>query len=195
MRIIIVSASSRKNSESFRVSTYVKNELEKDSAMQVELISLQENPVPLWEQDENPNEERKECMRVFENADGFIFVIPEWNGMAPPGLRNLFLCAEYEMAHKPCLLIGVTVGLSGAYPLIEMRACSYKNSRICYLPEQMVIKQVHKFLKTEKPQDEIDEMVRERITYCLSLLKEYTKALKGVRESGVVDHKSFPSGM
>ncbi len=38
-------------------------------------------------------------------------------------------------------------------------------------------------------------MQRKRLRYALRLLEEYGKALKQVRASGVVDHKTFRSGM
>lgn len=193
MNIIIISASSRRNSESFRVASYIEDQIRKMKES-VEICTLKGNPIPLWEE-KGSSEEWKKIGKKIDAADGFVIVVPEWNGSMPPGLKNLFVYADDEFAHKPCLLVGVTAGLSGVYPLIEMRIGSYKNSRICYLPEQIVIKNVMKFLKGDTPIDEIDKNIRDRITYCIRLLLEYTRALYQVRDSGVIDHDTFPSGM
>ena len=148
----------------------------------VRVYPLEENPIPLWNEKQE-NDEWKKCAKHIDEADSFVLVVPEWNGMAPPGLKNIFLSAEDEFAHKPCLLVGVTAGLSGAYPLIEMRAGSFKNSRVCYIPEQVIIKNAMKFLKEDKPEDDIDKNIRERIVYALRILSEYAKALHQVRKA------------
>jgi hypothetical protein len=40
-----------------------------------------------------------------------------------------------------------------------------------------------------------DALIRARLHYALRVLAEYGKALQGVRASGVIDHKTFRSGM
>ncbi len=39
-----------------------------------------------------------------ETADGFVVVSPEWNGMAAPALKNMFVYVRKTMAHKPATL-------------------------------------------------------------------------------------------
>jgi hypothetical protein len=40
------------------------------------------------------------------------------------------------------LIIAVSGGAGGgAYPVAELRMSSYKNSRICYLPEHLIVRQ------------------------------------------------------
>ena len=48
-------------------------------------------------------------------------VSPEWNGMVPSMLTNFFLlCSNNELAHKPGLLVGVSSGTGGSYPVAEL---------------------------------------------------------------------------
>ena len=70
------------------------------------------------------------------SSDAFIVISPEWHGMAPAGLKNFFLMwGKGELAHKPALIITVSSGDGGSYPVAELRMSSYKNNRICFLPE------------------------------------------------------------
>ena len=50
-------------------------------------------------------------------------------------------------------------------------------------------------LHGDQASDEHDAALRGRIAYSLRVLVEYTKALRLVRESGVIDLKAFPYGM
>ncbi len=44
------------------------------------------------------------------------------------------------------LIVAVSSGAGGAYPVAELRMSSYKNSRICYIPEQIIIRDVENVL-------------------------------------------------
>ena len=50
-------------------------------------------------------------------------------------------------------------------------------------------------LQDDQPVDEHDAALRARIEYSLRVLVEYARALRLVRESGVIDLKAFPYGM
>jgi len=72
---------------------------------------------------------------------------------------------------------------------------SYKNTRLCYIPDHVIVRNVGQMLHGDEPADEHDQALRGRITYSLRVLIEYAKALRLVRESGVIDLKAFPYGM
>jgi hypothetical protein len=76
-----------------------------------------------------------------------------------------------------------------------LRISSYKNNRLVYIPEHVIIRNVEEMLHGDAPQNDRDEATRSRIRYGVKVLGEYAKALSLVRESGVVDHKNFPFGM
>ena len=132
-----------------------------------------------------------------QRADAFVFVIPEWNGMAPSGVKNfLQFCRAIDLAHKPALLVGVSSGMGGLYPLTELRISSFKNNRICYIPEQVVIRDADEMLVDfNVPAGEKDTYIRSRIDFTLQVLLAYTKALKGMREVATLSHPKYPFGM
>jgi hypothetical protein len=78
---------------------------------------------------------------------------------------------------------------------VELRTSSYKNTRLCYIPDHVIVRNVGQMLKGAQAVDEHDRLLRERIDYSARVLVEYAKALKSVRDSGLIDLKRFPYGM
>lgn len=199
MRFVIVSGSHRKNAQSLKVSRYLQTSLRRiDNSNDVSILSLSENPLPLWEED------RTEKVRTIwdpmaqqlRTADALVIVSPEWSGMVPAGLKNFFLfCSADLVGHKPALPVTVSAARGGAYPINELRTSGYKNSRVCYVPEHIIVRNAESMLNDDEPADEDDRFLRRRIDYALAILTEYAKALIQVRESGVIDHTTFPNGM
>jgi hypothetical protein len=174
----------------------------KQQGFEVDFINLAGNPYPFWDEGvwthgvENwSGGVFREASQILKAASAALIVTPEWGGMVPPGLKNFFLLAEAALAHKPAMLVGITSGMSGTWPIAELKISSSKNTRIVYIPEHVIIRNVEKLLNSSEGIDDVDRWVRGRLTYSIEILKEYAKALGQVRESGKVDLKSYPSGM
>jgi hypothetical protein len=130
-------------------------------------------------------------------ADAIILVVPEWNGMVPPALMNLFLLAgRGELAHKPALAVTLSSGQGGAYPLAELRAYGYKNTRLCYIPDHVIVRFVENVLnEVDNISSEEDRLIRHRLAYSLNILDVYSTAFKQIRSSQVIDLINYPYGM
>eukprot|EP00752_Nemacystus_decipiens_P000207 g207.t1 len=128
---------------------------------------------------------------------GLVLIAPEWNGMATPALKNFFLyCTEHELADRPAVIVGVSSGNGGASPASELRLSSYKDTQICYLPEQVIVRRVRDVLNDpDQPASEEDAYIRFRLDYALTLLLEYGKALAQVRAADVRRFDILPYGM
>ena len=204
MKISIISGSHRKSSQSEKVARFIQQTLEDESICdQTWLFRLAENPLPLW--DESIWEGKADWKQKLDpisgelaSSDGFVVISPEWHGQAPSGLKNFFLMwGKGELAHKPALIVTVSSGDGGAYPVAELRMSSYKNNRICYIPEQIIVRNVETVLNEDPQQNnpQADGYFRERIGYALNILKEYAQALGQVRASGATDLGKFKNGM
>ena len=200
MNLTIISGSHRKNSQSTRVSHIMKQRVEALGHFdEVQVLDLADNPLPLWDESIwEGSEEWKTLLKpwraTLKASDAFIVVTPEWNGMVPAALKNFFLIfGAIQLGHKPALITSISSSIGGTYPVQELRSSSYKNNRICYIPEHLIIRNVETLLTGDKPEE--DEYYGARIDYNLNLLNEYSKALKLVRDSGVVDHKTWSNGM
>ena len=204
MKITIISGSHRDPSQSMKVSQHIRQALlASDYCSEAEIFALAGNPLPLWDEgiwDGDPTwKEILQPMRtLFGESDAFVVVSPEWHGQVPAGLKNLFLLAsKKEVGHKPALIVTVSSSDGGAYPVAELRMSSYKNNRICYIPEQVIVRNVEQVLNTdpEANNPDADRYFRERIDWSLRVLGSYASALAEVRSSGITTHEKFGNGM
>ncbi|GBF51904.1 reductase [Leptospira ryugenii] len=201
MKISLISGSHRKNSQSTKVTSFVQGILEKKHGIKTQTFDLGEKPLPVWEPGMwQKDSEIKQFWKTYSNglteSDGFIFFSPEYSGMASPALKNFFLfISGADFAHKPGLLFSISSGRGGAYPISELRSSSYKNTRIVYVPDHVIVRNVEKVLNDVNAIDEDDTMIRERIEYSLAVFLEYSKALQTVRSSGTINLQKFGNGM
>jgi multimeric flavodoxin WrbA len=151
----------------------------------------------IWEGAQEWKDRLEPLSKELHSSDGFIIIAPEYHGQVPAGLKNFFLMWKHELAHKPALIVGVSSADGGSYPVAELRMSSYKNNRICYLPEHLIIRQVESVLndKMADNNESADRYFRQRIDWSLAILKEYAIALKQVRDSGVTMTDNFGNGM
>jgi NAD(P)H-dependent FMN reductase len=130
-----------------------------------------------------------------ESADALILGTPEWQGMATPQAKNFFLLSSsQQLGHKPGLLVSVSAGRGGAYPIAELRASSYKNTRIVWMPEHLIVRDVPSVLNRDAPESPDDEWIRDRIDYALTHLIHYASALSTIRDQLPRDAR-FSNGM
>jgi len=119
--------------------------------------------------------------------------------LATPGVKNFLLnCTAGEIGHKPGLIVTVSASRGGSYPVAELRMSSYKNNRICWIPEHVIVHHAEANLNFADGAGELtreDAATRARLRYALKVLAEYGRALQGVRSSGTIDHQTFRSGM
>ena len=202
MHIAIIAGSHRKDSQSSRVGAYIAKDLAHiDSSATVDTIDLAGNPMPLWDESVWQGDSQlaalwKPCRDKMRKADGFVIISPEWAGMVPPGLKNLLLFAgPKEVGHKPALIVAVSASKGGSYPVNELRISGYKNNRLVYIPEHVLVQDVADVLVGETPTSERDAWLRRRIEFADRILLEYAKALAPIRSSGLTEHAEFPYGM
>lgn len=202
MRIAIIVGSHRLGSESTRVGAFLAASLHRlDATVDVDTIDLAGNPLPLWDESAwQPDSALVTAWKPFRDrlrkADGLVVVTPEWAGTVPPGVKNLLLLAgAKEVGHKPGLIVAVSSGRGGAYPVAELRVSGTKNNRLLWIPEQVLVQDVGEVLHGNEPAGDRDAWLRRRIDFALGILLAYTRALRPVRESGITDHPDFPYGM
>ena len=202
MKIGIISGSHRKPSQSEKVGRYMQQRLQ-ESGVETWFYALAENPLPLWDEgiwegDEAWKTRLAPLKQEISQCDGFVIISPEWHGQVPAGLKNFFLLfSRFELGHKPALITAVSSGDGGAYPVAELRMSSYKNNRLCYIPEHLILRKVESILNDNAEQNDAsaDAYFRERIDWALDLLKGYAVALKSMRETTPIFHDKFGNGM
>ena len=203
MKIAIISGSHRHNSQSMKVARHIETTLKDGICDETWLYSLEGNPLPLWDEGVWDGEQQwldllNPLREQLGSCDALVVITPEWHGQVPAGLKNFFLLfGKNELAHKPALIVSVSAGDGGAYPVAELRMSSYKNSRLCYIPEQVIIRHVESILNDNEADNDTrsDPYIRERLQWSLKILAQYGSALKAVRDSGVTETDKFGNGM
>lgn len=203
MNYVIICGSQRLNSQSLKVSKYLKQQIElKNTQSKADIVDLGTNPLPLWNEDFwkgtpawknvwNP------ISKILKEANALIIVSPEYAGMVPGGLKNFFLFPNInEIGHKPALIVAVSAGLGGSYPVSELRTSSYKNNKLCYIPDHLIIRKVNDILNGEdQVENDSDTYYKERIDFSLASLKLYAEAMKPLMKSEFLKEKKFKNGM
>lgn len=204
MKYLIVSGSTRINSQSFKVSSYIKEQLKTTGlGNDADIIDLSNKSIPdwdegHWEHGDDWNATWTNHSKELKLSDAIIIVVPEWGGMVPPALKNFFqLCTNGELAHKPSLIVSISAGITGgSYPVAELRMSSYKNTKICYIPDHIIIKNVTQVLDNSDQVNYDDDIyIKDRIFYSLNVLNIYAKAFKQIRDQEIIDQTQYKYGM
>lgn len=199
LKLGIICGSQRLESQSARVGQYIAAKISQKK-IQTYFLELAATQIPFWNDSQAAQgtwgSEWIAVSQSLQQCDGFVVVSPEWGGMVPPILKNFFLlCSQQEISHKPALIVSVSAGRGGSYPVQELRSSSYKNTKICYIPDHVIIRGVNEYLHTPDPASKEDAEVRQRIDYSLDILVSYSNALQLVRRSEAVVKNPFPNGM
>ena len=199
MKISIISTSHRTNSQSKRISHLLNNNLLNiHSSLEIFFLDLADASLPLWSSDKKNGkgvwgETWNSISDNLNKSDGFILVVPEYGGMATPAAKNIFLlCGNGEFAHKPGLIVSVSSGNGGAYPIDELRSSSYKNTHLMWIPENIIVRNVEEF-NPGAHGDNIPQWLDDRINYVLNLFLAYAANMKPLRE--LINRKDFGNGM
>ena len=199
MDISIIAASHRENSQSKKISEIISSNLMIiDQSIKPTIIDLASSKLPFWSPEKKQGigiwgDAWKNVSNTLNKSSGFILVVPEYGGMATPQAKNLFLlCDKGELAHKPGLIVAISSGTGGAYPISELRSSSYKNTHIMWIPENMIIRSVEQFLPRMHGKD-IPDWIDNRLDYCLKILLAYSENMKPL--SKLINRKDFGNGM
>ncbi|WDE10596.1 NADPH-dependent FMN reductase [Thalassomonas haliotis] len=209
MKLLIVSGSQRTASQSAKVADYLSRVAKQFSERQH--IELCRYHLPFWDGEQESKTDESSSWPLLsarvKAADALILITPEWGGMATPILKNfLLMCDMQEIAHKPVLLVSVVNGISGAYPIAELRMNALKNNKLVAVPDHLIIRNVEEMLNDSNVQQSRinpaatsagagqtarrDSALKERINYSLHMLHQYSQALAGIRHQHL--HNPYP---
>jgi azobenzene reductase len=190
-KILIVSFSLRSNSQSQKVSEYIQKEIGDNATY----LNLFEKPFPLWNEEVWANtpswqELINPIKEMVNESEGVIFVVPEYSGSPSPSFLNFMVIMGSVFAHKPALIVTVSESRGGAYPVSAIRSYSHKNTKINYIPDHLIIRNVESVLNPELDEsNKEDAYIRERIKYTLYVLDVYAKNFVNIRKEIVIDPK------
>lgn len=198
MLITIIIGSQQYDSQSSKVAWVISDKL-KWLGHQTQVFDLGKNQLPYYTDTLNPDTDdwkqiRTDYQTMLHQSDWFVIISPERWGMVPWALKNFFLrCDDGELAHKPWLIVMVSSWTWWAYPVAELRMSSYKNTKICYIPDHVIVRHVNDVLNWETSED--DTRIQKRIDSSIEIFLAYCEWLKQVRQNQTVIATSQHSGM
>ncbi len=200
MKITIISGSGRTNSQSRKVADWLAAALTARDVTADVIDLADEKGLPLLHEEvwgDVMGKPAQDIQAKLIDADGYIVVTPEWAGMASPALKNFFLYVGKAMADKPALLVGVSSTLGGQYPTAELRTTSHKNTRIVYIPEQLIVRHAEQMMNAPEPaaDNKDDKFIQDRAHYDLGVLLAYAEAMKPLQGNKAIDYEAHPHGM
>ncbi len=202
MHLLVISGSHRQGSESAKVARYLT---QRSTDLQLfassELLDLSASALPFWDEGAfNPENaewqsQLKPLNEQLSKADAYVVISPEWHGTVPSRLKNLMLFfSSATVGHKPALLTAVSGSRGGAYPIVELRGSAYKNSRLCFIPEHLIVRNVGSVMNDGDAAGEEDVYIRGRADFALRGLAEYARAM-GTMDRSILISKEYANGM
>lgn len=195
-KILIISFSLRDNSQSQKVAEYIQS----IGGKNYNYLDLFENPLPFWDEGVWNNDPKWQDLlnpikAMINEADGFVLVVPEYGGSPSPSYFNFMLIFGSILNHKPALITTVSNARGGAYPISSIRSSGYKNTKINFVPDQLIIRNVESVLNQEVDNsNQEDVYIRQRIEYTLKILDVYTTNFVNIRSQLQLDPK-YGNGM
>lgn len=181
MKINILSSTDRPGSNALKVSSYAKRKL--DSKADVRILSLMDFPYQdivggRYADDIGSVDEYNE---KFLEADGILFVIPEYNGGFPGVLKVFFDYLPFPKALNgmPVSMIGEAAGAFGALRPVEQfsQLLMYRNAVI--YPERMYIQRVNDAFDEEQgmKKESLQKKLNQQLENFPEFVRKHSKEL------------------
>lgn len=160
--------------------------------------NLPPDPDQLKEESGSHHSRWLELSNVLRNADGFVIMSPEWNGMPCGALVSLFDFIDDELAYKPVYVGSISSGSRGGnFPIPFLKGGMTKNSMFIPSPEYLVVRDANHVMNGDTPEvgNDADSFTQARAEYGLGILVELTERLAGFSSSNSIHIDKYPSGM
>jgi NAD(P)H-dependent FMN reductase len=197
-KILVISFSMRTTSCSDKIAKHIIKTYG-NSAQFINYMSLN---IPQWNEGYWSNTQQwQDALRhlytQLDQAQGFVFIIPEYNGAASAAYAQFNLVIGNNQIYKPVLLVGVSNARGGAYPITQARAYGSKNNKLNFIPEHIIVRNCEELLNDHEAKPEYtgdDQYIKDRITYALNFLDLYAIAAVKIRAAATTDPR-FSNGM
>ena len=188
--LLVISGSTQPKSQSLKVAQSIYNHL-KSRQQPVELLDLHVLNLPFVgapPADKDWQSKCREAQEICRQSAGLVLISPEYNGGPSPAILNFMLYITDELKHKPVLLVGVSAGRGGAYPIAALRQNGCKDTGYVVLPESVIVSHVNSLLNDQSLEikdslSPADSEVRQSLAENLQLLGRYASALQDLSAS------------
>jgi NAD(P)H-dependent FMN reductase len=126
MKVQIIIGSTRPGRVGPQFAHWVNDNLPKDSGIDYEIIDVADWKLPLFDEPVHPSmgqyqhDHTKAWSAKIKEADGYIFVTPEYNAGYPAALKNAIDYLYHEWTDKPVMIVSYGVA-GGARSAAQLR--------------------------------------------------------------------------
>lgn len=191
MKIAVILGSTRpQNRLGERVAKWVMRETQKYPQAEFTLLDLRDYNLPFFDEEigprgnknRMPTESVAKWLKDIEEADGYIFIAPEYNAGTSAALKNAIDFLAFEAQRKPAVIIGYSDGANGGmYAPIQLRV-NLGGVGMVALKAQQVILNADKVLDADgNAQPEEKERLEKRFATLAKEIIWFTDALKVAR--------------
>lgn len=185
MKIQIIIGSVREGRLSKPVADWALEQLKGRDDFEIELVDLKEWDLPMFSEAKSPaagdysNPVQKKWAEKIGEADGYIFVSPEYNHSFSAALKNALDYLYNEWGRKPATFVSFG-GVSGARSIEQLRLVLVE-LRMAPLRDAVHIKDV--WGKVKDGAFQADEGDLKQLTAAVDHLSWWSKTLKAGREA------------
>lgn len=196
MKLLVINGSVRDTQATGRVVKWVESVAAGAvQSAEVSTIELKELNLPMFDEpispmmnpDRHPEGALKTWLDALAEADGYVFVTPEYNHTMPSGLKNAIDYIDFQIMKKPFLVIGHG-GVGGARATQDLKLAL--NANIGALPVPVAVAVVgyvgYEELITEAGEANTDAVrkLEDTLKNGLETLVWYAEALSAKRANG-----------
>lgn len=148
-----------------------------------EFVDVRDWATPFTQPDWEETEMVLAWKKKVEKADGFIFVVPEYNHGYPGEFKILLDKAQKEYNKKPAGVVGVSSGGLGGARMVEQLMPIFSTLQIVPSKFSVYFSMVEELYKTGALNEEQQKSYNERLTKLFDDVTWYARALKTAREA------------
>lgn len=187
VKLQVIIGSTRQNRFGEKPAKWIFEELKKKEGIEAELIDLRDWPLPFFDEPVSPlmsegkyvNELAPKWAKKIEEADGYIFVTPEYNHGYSAVLKNAMDYVYKEWNKKPVAFVSYGAVAGGTRAVQQLRQVAIELQMVpiragVHIPNFWTLLDEKGNIKTETLQDNADIMIDQ--------LLWWTKALRTARE-------------
>lgn len=146
--------------------------LNNNHGFEIVLTDLAEIDLPVFDEPNHPrfreyiNAHTKTWSKLVDDSDAFVFVLAEYNHVAPPSFFNAVTYLSHEWAYKPAGFVSYG-GVSGGIRAMESTKPVLTSVKVMPIPEQVMLPMAMKdiqegtFQANQLAVDSADVMLRE----------------------------------
>lgn len=186
LKLKLIVTSTRPGRKGYAIAEAFLPIIKTNPAFETELVDLADLKLPVFDEPNHPRlkqytkEHTKKWSAIIDDADAFIFVLPEYNYSAPGSVKNAMDFLSQEWAAKPLGFISYG-GISGGLRAVDSMLQALRAFKIVSLPEGVHISMFPKYFNDDG-KFETDEHMEKAAQGMLNELARWGEALKGMRE-------------